>query len=388
MAPAGGDGPTRRGRVLWLIKGLEVGGAERLLVELAAQRDREHFDYEAAYVLATRDALAGDLEASGVPVHPLGARSSLDLRWMAELRRLLRQGCFDIVHAHLPYAASLGRLVARSLPAETRPTLIYTEHSLWNKTAVLTRVLNRSTVHMDSALFVVSEASHAALPVALRSHARVVVHGIDQARSAALVERRFELRRRLHELVGADIHEVIAITVANLRPEKGYDVLLGAAQATAAMGIPMRFVSVGWGPLEQTLVDECRARALDEKVVFLGRRSDALELMAGSDLFVLPSHHEGLPVALMEAMSVGLPTVATEVGGVPGVVIDEVSGLLVPPGRPDLLADAVARLSQDETLRAKLASGALAAGARFDVATASRAIEEVYRELLARQNRP
>ncbi len=381
MPVSGASGP--RPRVLLLIKGLGLGGAERLLVDVVAARDRDRFEYEVAYVLADQRALVASLEGVGVRVHGLGATASADLRWTVALRRLLAEGRYDLVHAHLPYTAAFGRLVALTLPRGRRPALVYTEHSLWNKAAILTKALNRSTVGLDRGLIVVSDTARDALPRALRSRARVVVHGIDRSRFAVPAAQRDAWRRDVRAELGVADDEILALTVANLRSEKGYDVLLEAARLAVAAGAPVRFVSVGRGPLEADLAAAARAGGLEERFTFLGTRTDTARLMAGSDVFVLPSHQEGMPVALMEAMSAGLPVVATIVGGVPDVVTDDVEGLLVPPGRPDLLAEAVTRLARDDALRARLALASSAASEMFDVRNAARAIESVYGELLA-----
>jgi glycosyltransferase involved in cell wall biosynthesis len=380
MSVAGPD--AGRPRILLVIKGLGLGGAERLLVDVMAARDREHFEYEVAYVLASQDALVPDMEATGVPVHCLGGSASADLRWTRSLRRLLTERHFDVLHAHLPYTAALGRLVALTLPRRRRPVLVYTEHSLWNKAAIVTKALNRATVEIDQALIVVSVAARNALPPALRSRARVVVHGVDRARFSSLLEQRSALRAELREELGMADDELIALTVANMRSEKGYDVLLEAARLVVAAGAPVRFVSVGRGPLESELAAAAAAAGLAGHVRFLGTRTDTARLMAGADLFVLPSHQEGLPVALMEAMSTGLPVVATVVGGVPDVVTDDVEGVLVPAGRADLLAEAVIRVAKDPALRSRLAEASLARSALFDVRDAAQSIESVYTELL------
>jgi glycosyltransferase involved in cell wall biosynthesis len=382
---AGAD--TSRPRVLLLIKGLGLGGAERLLVDVVATRDHERFDYEVAYVLASQDALVPAMEATGVRVHALGGSASADLRWTLSLRRLLDRGRFDIVHAHLPYAAALGRLVTLTVPRRRRPVLVYTEHSLWNKAAIVTKALNRATVGMDRALIVVSSAARDALPPALRARARVVVHGVDRARFSALLEEGQAVRREVRDELSVADDELIALTVANLRSEKGYDVLLGAVRLVTAAGTPVRFVSVGRGPLERELVAEADAARLGSHLRFLGTRTDTARLMAGSDIFVLPSYQEGLPVALMEAMSAGLPVVATAVGGVPDVVTDGVEGLLVAPGRADLLAEAVSRVAGDAALRIRLAEASRERSALFDVRNAARSIESVYVELLDAKRR-
>jgi glycosyltransferase involved in cell wall biosynthesis len=260
--------------------------------------------------------------------------------------------------------------------------LVYTEHSLWNKAAVLTKALNRSTVGIDQALVVVSVAARDALPRGLRSRARVVVHGIDRTRFALDLEQRAVLRREVRAELGVPDEEVLALTVANLRSEKGYDVLLEAARRCVAVRAPVRFVAIGRGLPEDEAVVRSQAEGLDGHFSFLGTRTDTARLMAGADVFVLPSHQEGLPVALMEAMSAGLPVVATIVGGVPDVVTDEVEGLLVAPHRPDLLAEAIGRVARDSDLRVRLAVASETRSEVFDVRVATRAIEALYDELL------
>ena len=382
------SGAGRRVRVLLLIKGLGMGGAERLVLGLAAHRDRERFDYEAAYVLADQSALAPELARSGVPVHALGARSSADVAWTGALRRLLVRGRFDVVHAHLPYAAAFGRLVAMSLRRRRRPLLVYTEHSLWNRAALLTRALNRASAPLDDALFVVSPTARDALPPRLRSRARVVVHGVDLARTQSVLSHYGELRSSVRAELGAGDGTVVALTVSNFRAEKGYDVLLDAARQVIADGAPVVFVCVGSGPLE----DDVR-RATDDAVLrgrfsVLGRREDTLRLMVGADLLVLPSRQEGMPVALMEAMSVGLPAVASAVGGVPDIVTDGKDGVLVDVGAWRPLAAAISRLARDPVGRARLGAAALARGAELDIARTAREVERCYLELLAARGRP
>jgi len=379
-------GAARRLRVLLVIKVLGYGGAERLLVDMVARGDHAAFDYEVAYVLASEDGLVPALTSAGTPVHCLGARRNADLRWTTALRRLLVDGHYDVVHFHLPYTASVGRLVVRSLPASIRPAIVYTEHSLWNKMAVLVRCLNRATIGLDQSLIVVSQAAYEALPDALQPRARVIVHGVDLSRSAALIARRAELRAEVRDELGIPAGELLVLTVANLRPEKGYDVLLDAAHLADARGLPLRFVAVGRGPLEQELEARRQALGLEDRFRFLGERDDVLRLLAGADVFVLPSHQEGLPVTLMEATSMGLPIVATAVGGVPQVIEDGVDGLVVPPGRPEAVVDALAELSDDADLRARLGAAARVKSAIFDVASASHEVEAIYRDLAPKRS--
>jgi glycosyltransferase involved in cell wall biosynthesis len=363
-------------------KSLGHGGAEQLLVDLVTSGDHAVFDYEVALILDSEDALAPAIESQGIIVHRLGARRNLDVRWMASFRRLLMHDRFDVVHFHLPFSAALGRPVVLSVPRAQRPFTVYTEHSLWSKVSPLVKMLNRLTIPTDSFVIAVSQAAHDALPGAVRRRARVVVHGIDLSSSDELVARRGEIRKAVRTALDVPDGELLAVTVANLRSEKGYDVLLECAALAARRQLPVMFAAAGQGSLEHELEERHQALGLGARFRFLGHRHDALALMAAADIVILPSHQEGLPVVLMEATSVGAAIVATAVGGVPQVIIDGRNGLIVPPGRPDELVDAVARLCADPELRAALSRAAAADSARFDVTRASAEIEELYRALL------
>jgi glycosyltransferase involved in cell wall biosynthesis len=319
-------------------------------------------------------------------VHDLGATGNSDLLWALRLRKLLAEGHYDIVHFHLPYSAAIGRLIVRSLPKRSRPAVVYTEHSLWPETATPIRILNRATIGLDDGLIAVSDASRRALPTPLRERAEVIVHGIDLSAAPEMLRRKEEIRSSVRSEFGLEDDELLVLTVANLRAEKGYDVLLTAADDLVRRSVPVRFVTAGQGELETEMKARHRELGLGGRFVFCGPRSDVMRLMTGSDIFALPSHHEGLPVTLMEASSVGLPIVATSVGEIPAIFQDGESALLVPPGKPDLLAQALDRAISDESLRSRLGKGALAESVRFDVATAARRVEELYREILARKD--
>jgi glycosyltransferase involved in cell wall biosynthesis len=371
-----------RRRVLVLIKGLEHGGAERLLVDVVAHRDRERFDYEVAYVLAPLDALVPSLEADGITVHSLGATGNGDVRWMSSLRRLLMAGHYDIVHFHMPYASALGRLVVLTMPRARRPRLVQTEHISWDIVALPFRALNRSLLGRRPSLIVISRQVADALPDRLRRRATVVVHGVDLTQAADLRSRRLVLRAEVRAELGLADDEILALTVANLRAQKGYEVLLEAARRVTASGARVRFAAVGTGEQSAEVHALHDSLGLGDRFQLLGERSDVGRLLAGADMFVLASHFEGLPVAIMEATSMGLPIVTTAVGEIPNILTDDVDALLVPPARMDLLTAAIERLAADPTLRSRLGAAALERSTMFDVARATTQIEGIYGDLL------
>ncbi len=200
-----GSVSSSRLRILLVIKCLGFGGAERLLVDMVARGDTHSFEYEVAYVLAAEHALVPDIISHRHTGPWTGKRhGNGDLRWMGHLRRLIVDGRFDVVHFHLPYTAALGRLVVASLPAARRPAVVYTEHSLSNKMAVLDQRAHRATIGRDQALVVVSEAAHDALPHRLKERARVIVHGVDLSRSDALIADRDAVRAEVRAELGVD----------------------------------------------------------------------------------------------------------------------------------------------------------------------------------------
>jgi glycosyltransferase involved in cell wall biosynthesis len=364
-------------RVLWLIKGLGPGGAEQLLVNHARVRDRVGFDCRAAYLVPVKCHLVPSLEAEDIEVTALEAPNEWDPRWVIRLRRLLRDRPVDVVHGHSPYVAAVTRLVVRTLPRATRPALVYTEHNRWPRHRPVTRVANRLTIGLDDVDLAVSEDVRASMPPRVRARTEVVVHGID----IDAVRAKAGHRREVREQLGIADDEVVIGTVANLRREKGYDVLLDAAQRLDADPgeTKVRIVSVGQGPLEADLRAEVEARGLQDRVLLLGYREDAVATAAAFDVFTLASRHEGLPVSLMEALALGLPVVATRAGGIPEMVTDGVEGLLVPVDDAAALAHAWRRVADDTDLRNELARCAHERAAAFAVAPAVRTIEAHYR---------
>ncbi|WP_344342662.1 glycosyltransferase, partial [Kitasatospora putterlickiae] len=171
-------------------------------------------------------------------------------------------------------------------------------------------------------------------------------------------------------------------TVGNLTPKKDQATLLAAHAALLRSRPDARLLLVGAGPLDARLRARAAELGVADTVVFAGSRADVPELLPALDVFTLSSRQEGLPVALMEAMTSGLPAVVTRVGGMPEVLDDGEQGLLVPPGDPSALAGAFDRLAGDPDLRARMASAARERAKRFDVAGAQRAVEAVYARVL------
>jgi glycosyltransferase involved in cell wall biosynthesis len=366
-------------QVLLLIKGLGRGGAEQLLVSAAPYLNRSRYRYEVAYLLPAKNALVARLELQGLRVSCLGGGQWTT--WVPRLRALVRDRRVDLVHAHLPYAAIGARL---GLGGRQRPRLVYTEHNVWPSYRLPTYWSNMLTFARNDHVFTVSDQVRSSIryPRGLGWRrlptVETLYHGLDPSA--------FEppplpdgVREELHIPAGAPL----VGTVANFRREKGHQYLLRAAALVRRTVPDVRFVLVGQGPLEDQVRREVERLGLGDTVIFAGFREDVPRVAAAVDVFALSSLHEGLSIALIEAMALGKPPVVTRVGGLDELVEHGRNGLLVPPADPSALAAGIVTVLQDHALRDRLGRAARRRAASFDIRTAVRRMEEVYAELLA-----
>ena len=376
MSAAPGEG--RPARVLWVIKGLGPGGAERLVADIVPRLDRDRYDTEVAYLLPWKDHLVPTLRDAGVEVHCLEVRGHRDVRWPGRLRRLV-DGRYDLVHAHLPFAAVGARWTARRIPLPRRPAVVYTEHNVWDRYRGPTAWANARTFGWNDRVIAVSEAVRASMGRRGRSpEVTVVDNGVDAEALRAGALGRAEARAEL----GLPADAFVIGTVGGVTPKKGHVHLVRAARAVVDRHPGTVVAVIGLGAVEAPVRQEIARLGLGEAVRLLGVREDASRLMPAFDVFVLPSLHEGLPIALLEALAVGIPAVASSVGGVPHV-LSAGGGVLVAPGDEPALAAALVALIEDPQRRAALAAEAPAAAGRFGLDRTVRELQAIYDDVLA-----
>jgi glycosyltransferase involved in cell wall biosynthesis len=369
-----------RPRVLWLIKGLGLGGAERLLATMAGKVDRERFDIEVAYLLPWSERFGPEFEAIGVETICLDARWTAELGWPSRLRRLLRTRRYDLIHTHSPVPAVAARVLA---PAGTR--LVHTEHNVWGGYRSPTYLANAATFGRNAAVFAVSEAVHNSivqprwLAWSPMPPVETLRHGVDLDR----LHRGIEARAAARATLGlADCTPVIG-SVASFTPQKDHGGLIAAFQRLRSRVPDVLLLLMGSGPLEMQVARLAAESGLGNHVMFLGARTDVTALLPALDIFVLGSRFEGLPISLLEAMGSQVACVATEVGGIPEALRSGREGWLVPPMRPEALADALAHVLADRALRERLATGGYErVAADFSIDRAVRRTHALYEEVL------
>jgi len=290
--------------------------------------------------------LAEEVNHAGIHRFDLGARRLADPLALIRLIRLLRAGAVDLVHAHGQDAAILAAAACRvsSLPLVITRHVLEEPEDSWRERA-RARLTLRAFRHADVPV-AVSHATAARLSRLSRRSVgdiRVLHNGIDvDTYSAPKPE---PARQALRHELSLPSDARLVLLPAVMRAGKGHDSLLDAVPAIVDRVPRVHILLAGTGELENRL--RARAAGHDHRVHFLGHRTDMPELMAGCDLVVLPSMAEALPTVLMEAAAAARPVVATRVGGVPEVVEDGGTGLLVPPGDPAALAGAITALLMD-----------------------------------------
>jgi glycosyltransferase involved in cell wall biosynthesis len=369
----------RRPRVLLLITLAEVGGAQAYVASLLPALAGRFDVVVAAHGPGPLRAAAADagvrfvaLEHVRRPINPWR-----DVAGFVELVQLLRRERPDILHASSSKAGVLGRLAA--LVAGV-PIRIFTVHG-WAFTAhtgtasTLYRWADRLARPLTTVTICVSENERAAgIRAGTCSAERTVV-----IRNAVSLDGRPPARR------GNGRPRLVA--VGRLKAPKDFVTLVRAL----ALLPPGSFEAliVGEGPDRSALESELRRLGLEDRVRLAGERHDVPGLLAAADVFVLSSVSEGLPVSVLEAMAAELPVVASRVGGLPELVVDGETGLLVTPRDADALAAALDRLVADRALRRQLgAAGRAYAESRFDPESFARAHVDLYAAELARRKLP
>ena len=361
-------------RPLLVVDSLDVGGAERHVADLALALGHEGHGPEVACSVA--GPLSARLDGAGVPVRPLVGRlvkRRASAAYAHRLRRLVREGRFDLVHAHV-YASTVAAAVA-TLGAGI--PLVVTEHTEASWQGPGARLLNGWVCRRARRVIAVSDAiRRRAIERDRVPPERVTVVPNSVAPTAAPEHSPPDIPDGLRgrPLVGV---------VARHQPEKGVQTFLKAAARVALRFPEVRFLVVGDGPLRGELEFLAERVGLSGRAYFLGFRSDAASIMRSLDVLVVPSRTEGSPLVTLEAMAAGVPVVASAVGGIPDQIRHESEGLLVPSGDPVALSDALLRLLGDPGFgRALGEAGRLRAATEFGYATMLRRIEAVYRAAL------
>lgn len=350
-----------------------------MLVALVRELDRGGLADNVACVVNPEGAhpgLLAELQEHAAPVGVLSRRRLFDGRIALAIAELARDTGAHVLHAH-PGVVNAHARAAAALLGIPHVATLHTMPGPLNVDSPWRVRLDRWTARLSSAIVAPCRAIAEAYATRLLVPWRLL-RVIPNPALAEPPDPR--AARALRAELAADGARIVAC-VARLAPVKGVDDLVRAIAVLRARGEDVRLVVAGGGPEEPRLRELADAHGLNGSVRLLGPRSDVGEVLAAADVFCLPSHHEGLPISLLEAMAAGRPCVATAVGGVPETLGD--AGLVVPPRRPAALADALGRVLDDALLARRLARRARAAALGHTPQATAAAYADLYEELTA-----
>jgi glycosyltransferase involved in cell wall biosynthesis len=375
--------PKAKIKIVFVITGTGVGGAEKILYHTSTLLDRARY---VPYICSLKEkgAIARNVETAGIEVHSLTMTDGDQFGgWFASLAALFRLTRYvmkvkpAIVHSFLFRANILARIAA----SLARVPLVISSVRVMGGEKTYYHTIEKITSFMVNHYITVSESVKAHLVRTAGIPERkitTIYNGI------ALNDHSAASHAEQQPPSGLKADDRLVLTVGRLHRQKGYDVLIRAFAQVRKEYSTLQLLIIGEGEEENSLKNLAKSLDLTDQVIFAGLRLDSDRIFPLAELFVLPSLWEGMPNAVLEAMAAGKPVVATDVGGVPELVLHGETGLLVPPGDPDALARAILDLCADPVKAHTMGeAGRVRVHEHFRIAAMIEKTDGLYQKLLA-----
>jgi glycosyltransferase involved in cell wall biosynthesis len=377
--------PVRRAvHVVHLLHTIAYGGVETIVLDWARSLDPRRVEVTVVCFANTGGTEGPFLTAAaraGLAVRtiPWGRQKPV-LRSVSALIRLLRETGADVVHAHNLYAEFVGWIAARRVGAKVMSTLYVWSDFGWRRNLqqwIAARLLRRFDLVTSQCRMTMEDTIRRGVP---RERQRLLVSGIRPVKFSRDPARRAEIRTAN----GCRSDDIVFVNVARLYPEKAQDRLLAWFRTVLDQRPNCKLWILGVGPLEQELKELARTLGVDRAVRFLGFIPDLPLYLDTADIQVHSSRAEGIPLAVCEGMAACLPIIATAVGGIPEVIEDGRTGLLVADGDGAGFVAGMLRLIDDQALRERLGAAARGASrAELSLEAAADRLAAMYEELAA-----
>jgi len=317
----------------------------------------------------------------GLRMTSLEMRNFPDPLTFWRLVRHLRRGQYTILHTFLYQADILGRLAGK---AARVPIIVSSLRCSYRWLKPWHHRVDRWTSYLTDRITAVSEATRlfAIREEGIRPELVVTLrNGINLERFCSVFKE--SARRLIRSELSIPEDTIVLTIIGRLHPQKGHSVLFDALEDLTDLPAPWHLLVVGDGPLRRPLEQRVLQSKLNLRVIFTGLRSDIPEILAASDVFVFPSLYEGLPNAVLEAMAMGLPIIASDADGIPELVLEGLTGRLVPCGDCDALRSGLVEAIQHPELRRRWGeAGRRRVVEEFSLATMLKELHELYATLL------
>lgn len=360
-------------KIIHIITALNIGGAEKLLLDLVKKLDKEKYDIKIATVVEGGN-LVEKFEEVGIPVKVFKKKGKIGLGVIWKIYRYLRKERPQIVHTHLFGGDTWGRVAA--ILARV-PIIITTEHNTNFDENFLKRAIKKILSFFTAKVIAVSEAvrQYSISKDHINSKkVEVILNGVNLENFLSISQKEFGKP------------PIIGI-IGRLAEQKGHKYLFEALNLLRT--IPWTLWVVGDGSLKAELEKLAKILDLRERTIFLGAQENIPEILDKIDIFVLSSLWEGLGLAVIEAAAAAKPIVAANVGGIPEIIENEKTGLLVESGNVKSLADGLERMLLGEGEALTMGRGAREyVRERFGLEKMVREYEEAYERLLDKNYKP
>ena len=314
-----------------------------MLLRLLQRIDRSRYKPEVVTLLNLKGPIKGELEKLGIKVNSIHVKSKMDIISLLRLYRLIKIKKPDILHTQLFASDIAGRIIGRLAGV---PVIITSIRNIYYGSSLRDLMIKFTEKHADKTTIVSSISAQRLIKNKIIPENKLIVlhNGIDPEcfYSGVSLENKVYIR----EKYGLPKGVFLFLAVGSLTPQKGYPYLFEAVKSLKGNSFNFHLAIAGDGKLRTNLASHVNEMGLTSNVTFLGRIDNVPELMATADVLILSSLWEGLPGVVLEAMASELPVVATAVGGTPEIVIDGVTGILVPPGNHQQLAKAIYNIMQ------------------------------------------
>jgi L-malate glycosyltransferase len=329
-------------KVLHIIKSLGRGGAEMLLPETLKLHDRDRFEFHYIYFLPWKDQMVSALENAGGKVTCLAAKNNLQL--LLHYRKIIRyckEHNIQLIHAHLPWAG----FVSRAVHKLTGIPLLYTEHNMQERYHFLTKYINHWTFNSQSLGIGVSEDVTQSIQknIAPKIPVQTLLNGVNTE----------SFQRTKNDTIrvqlGIPKEAIVVGTVAVFRFQKRLDLWLEIMKKTTDQNPNIYGIIVGAGLLQPEIEKKHKELGLEGKVFFAGLQTEVRPYYEAMDIFMMCSSFEGLPIAMLEAMSMNTAILTTDAGGIKEVIRPQIDGMIVPVSEWERHTENLLKLAQNPT---------------------------------------
>lgn len=377
---------NKRIKVLHLIKSLGRGGAEKLIPETALVHDQSKFEFHCLYFYHQEKNIVDELITAGIRVHLIPSNNLGLFFQIKKVRDFVKKYEFDIIHAHLPWAGILARFVGKKLSTP----IVYTEHNTWDRYNKVSYWGNRLTFkNQDVAIAVSNEV---ALSMQLnapwdpyirggRLKVKVIQNGVNT--SVFSCQKFQNLENPKIQALNIPADAPVIGKVAVFRSQKRLWLWVEIALRIIKVRPDVHFLLVGDGEWRSKIEKQLSDSGMESHFHLVGVQKEVIPYLCRMDIYLSTSEFEGLPIAMLEAMSCSLPVVATRAGGIGEVIQHGIQGYLTEINDWEKLEAYCHQLLDEQTLRKEMGNNARnRVKEKFSMVKMVTALEEMYREVL------